>query len=76
MTFLFRFFASFVLTWAFSGGLHGAAAQPQPPAPAPAPSALTPIFVLNSLDDSVSVIDPQSWLETKRIETGKQPHHL
>ena len=80
MTFLFRFLTSFALTWAFSGGLHGAAAQSQPQAPAPAPapaqSALTPIFVLNSLDDSVSVIDPQSWLETKRIETGKQPHHL
>ena len=36
----------------------------------------TPVFVLNSLDDSVSVIDPASWTEIKRIETGKQPHHL
>ena len=35
-----------------------------------------PVFVLNSLDDSVSVIDPSSWTEIKRIETGKQPHHL
>lgn len=36
----------------------------------------TPIFVLNSLDASVSVIDPVSWTEKKRIPTGKEPHHL
>jgi YVTN family beta-propeller protein len=36
----------------------------------------SPVFVLNSLDDSVSVIDPATWTETKRIATGKQPHHL
>lgn len=36
----------------------------------------SPVFVLNSLDASVSVIDPQTWTETKRIATGKQPHHL
>ena len=36
----------------------------------------SPVFVLNSLDDSVSVIDPVTWTETKRIATGKQPHHL
>jgi len=36
----------------------------------------TPVFVLNSLDDSVSVINPVTWTETKRIATGKQPHHL
>lgn len=35
-----------------------------------------PIFVLNSLDASVSVIDPASWKEVKRIPTGKEPHHL
>ena len=35
-----------------------------------------PIFVLNSLDANVSVIDPASWKETKRIATGKEPHHL
>lgn len=35
-----------------------------------------PIFVLNSLDASVSVIDPVSWQETRRIPTGKEPHHL
>ncbi len=37
---------------------------------------LRPIFVLNSLDANVSVIDPASWKEVKRIATGKEPHHL
>ena len=36
----------------------------------------SPVFVLNSLDDSVSVINPANWSEIKRIDTGKQPHHL
>lgn len=35
-----------------------------------------PIFVLNSLDASVSVIDPASWKELRRLPTGKEPHHL
>ncbi|MFM7330699.1 MAG: YncE family protein [Brachymonas sp.] len=35
-----------------------------------------PIFVLNSLDANVSVIDANTWLETARIPTGKEPHHL
>jgi YVTN family beta-propeller protein len=35
-----------------------------------------PVFVLNSLDGNVSVIDPVSWTETRRIPTGKEPHHL
>ncbi|MEP6723913.1 MAG: YncE family protein [Variovorax sp.] len=35
-----------------------------------------PIFVLNSLDATVSVIDPASWTEKQRIQTGKEPHHL
>ncbi len=38
--------------------------------------AAMPVFVLNSLDASVSVIDPVTWTETKRISTGKEPHHL
>ena len=38
--------------------------------------AATPVFVLNSLDGNVSVIDPRSWTEIKRIPTGKEPHHL
>ena len=42
-----------------------------------AATAITsPVFVLNSLDASVSVINPATWTETKRIPTGKEPHHL
>jgi YVTN family beta-propeller protein len=36
----------------------------------------SPLFVLNSLDADVSVIDPNTWTETARIPTGKEPHHL
>lgn len=36
----------------------------------------SPVFVLNSLDASVSVIDPVTWTERQRIPTGKEPHHL
>jgi len=43
----------------------------------PTPKAgSSPIFVLNSLDASVSVIDPVTWTETRRIPTGKEPHHV
>ena len=35
-----------------------------------------PIFVLNSQDANVSVIDPVSFEELQRIPTGKEPHHL
>ena len=38
--------------------------------------SLPPLFVLNSLDNSVSIIDPVSWRESRRINTGKEPHHL
>jgi len=38
--------------------------------------AKAPIFVLNSLDANVSVIDPATWQERERIPTGKEPHHL
>ncbi len=51
-------------------------ATPQPAPPTPAVQAPAPIFVLNSLDGNVSVIDPVTWTETKRIPTGKEPHHL
>jgi len=36
----------------------------------------SPIFVLNSLDASVSMVDPVTWKEVGRIATGKEPHHL
>ncbi|MEO8082171.1 MAG: YncE family protein [Caldimonas sp.] len=35
-----------------------------------------PIFVLNSLDASISVIDPTTYVELRRLPTGKEPHHL
>jgi DNA-binding beta-propeller fold protein YncE len=35
-----------------------------------------PIFVLNSLDATISVIDGVSRTELRRIPTGKEPHHL
>jgi YVTN family beta-propeller protein len=43
---------------------------------APAAGSPRPIFVLNSLDANISVIDPVSFTERKRIPTGKEPHHL
>ncbi len=47
------------------------------PAQAPTPAALRrPIFVLNSQDADVSVIDPASYTVIKRVPTGKEPHHL
>ena len=53
--------------WFLGAGLSALvwAAEPAPP-----------IFVLNSLDASVSVVDPKSWKEVRRIATGKEPHHL
>ncbi|MBN9412227.1 MAG: YncE family protein [Burkholderiaceae bacterium] len=39
-------------------------------------SLRSPVFVLNSLDATVSVIDPVTWTEKQRIPTGKEPHHL
>jgi YVTN family beta-propeller protein len=45
-------------------------------ATASAVGAQMPIFVLNSLDASVSVINPLTWKETQRFHTGKEPHHL
>jgi YVTN family beta-propeller protein len=38
--------------------------------------AAPPVFVLNSLDGTVDVIDPVHWTSIKRIPTGKEPHHL
>ncbi len=35
-----------------------------------------PIFVLNSLDADISVVDPVTFKQIKRIPTGKEPHHL
>ncbi len=62
-----RHFAATVCLVALAGT---AAAQTQ------TPIVSKPIFVLNSLDASVSVIDPATWKETSRLPTGKEPHHL
>ncbi|MDP2005137.1 MAG: YncE family protein [Rubrivivax sp.] len=38
--------------------------------------AARPIFVLNSQDADISVIDPATYAVLRRIPTGKEPHHL
>jgi YVTN family beta-propeller protein len=54
-----------------------ASASASTPASAASTATLrSPIFVLNSLDANVSVIDPTTWKELRRIPTGKEPHHL
>jgi YVTN family beta-propeller protein len=56
---------------------HTACAQAAIHSAANASAGMTyPIFVLNSLDATISVIDPVTWTEKQRIPTGKQPHHL
>ena len=47
-----------------------------PPAQGQAAAARPPIFVLNSLDATISQIDPAAMKEVRRIPTGKEPHHL
>jgi YVTN family beta-propeller protein len=58
-----------VRRWAVALGLvvaFGAQAQQGRP----------PVFVLNSLDADISVVDPASFKVIRRIPTGKEPHHL
>jgi len=55
---------------------HAVAAAALMASPLLALAANKPIFVLNSLDADVSVIDPVSFQQIKRIPTGKEPHHL
>ncbi|MFY7940445.1 MAG: YncE family protein [Burkholderiaceae bacterium] len=38
--------------------------------------AKRPLFVLNSLDANISVIDPVTFTHIKKVPTGKEPHHL
>jgi len=54
-------------------------AQSQTPNPAQgvvAKVSLAPIFVLNSADATISIIDAKTWAVTKTIPTGKEPHHM
>jgi DNA-binding beta-propeller fold protein YncE len=62
--------SAFALLWCLLGGLLAT------PAAEGAVNAAPPIFVLNSLDANVSMIDPVSFKELRRIPTGKEPHHL
>ena len=66
-----RFLIQAVARWCVALVACAAAAGP-----AMAQSQPNPIFVLNSLEASVSVVDPVTWKETRRIATGKEPHHL
>ena len=67
MIFVFRIVGWMALACAAAlSGLMQAQAQTQS----------LPVFVLNSLDGDVSVVDPLTWTEIKRIPTGKEPHHL
>ena len=38
--------------------------------------AAGPIFVLNSLDADISLIDSKTYQPLRRVSTGKEPHHL
>ena len=62
MTSFFRFFLACFLGFAAPAWV-GAAAP-------------APIFVLNSLDADVSIIDPATYTVLRRLPTGKEPHHL
>lgn len=64
------------LAGAFVGALSGVAILGSPAIGAQTAASKPPIFVLNSQDANVSVIDPNTWKETQRIPTGKEPHHL
>lgn len=44
--------------------------------PVLAQTATPPVFVLNSLEASVSVIDARTFEELRRIPTGKEASHL
>ncbi len=60
---------------------HSAEASPSSSSAPASTLALTkrlgaPVFVLNSLDATISVMDPLTYAEIKRIPTGKQPHHF
>jgi YVTN family beta-propeller protein len=71
-----RFLAPGLCAFAGLACLPSLAQLPSPTSAAPVAAIASPVFVLNSLDDSVSVINPANWSEIRRIDTGKQPHHL
>lgn len=68
--------AGALLAGVLSLGLGSPAASQTASAPAVTSQAKPPIFVLNSLDATISVVDPVSFKELRRLPTGKEPHHL
>ena len=61
---------------AAAAAMLGLPAWAQPSSGAAARTVAAPIFVLNSMDADVSVIDPTTHTERTRLATGKEPHHL
>jgi YVTN family beta-propeller protein len=61
-----------MLLWGCVVGL----AQAQPATQPAKPGSKPPIFVLNSLDATISIVDPVTYQEIRRVPTGKEPHHL
>lgn len=78
--FLPHSFPRLLLTLSLAGcgfaAIAQASANKVPPTPPVASVVGSPIFVLNSNDANISVIDPKTWTVTKQIDTGKEPHHL
>ena len=72
-TFGGTFAGAFAATCALGGSAFAPTSWAATP---PAGAAPRPIFVLNSLDATVSVIDPLAYKEVQRIPVGKEPHHL
>lgn len=54
----------------------GRAANAQPAAPASAPRPAGSLFVLNSLDANVQVLDPAGSGDQRRVPVLREPHHL
>lgn len=54
----------------------GRAAGAQPVAEAPASAPAGSLFVLNSLDANVQVLDPASSSDLRRVPVLREPHHL
>ncbi|WP_251971176.1 YncE family protein [Sphaerotilus microaerophilus] len=57
-------------------GAFGQAPAAAAASAAPTTGGKPPIFVLNSLDATISVIDGSTLTEIRRLPTGKEPHHL
>ncbi|MEY4753336.1 MAG: hypothetical protein RJA44_1011 [Pseudomonadota bacterium] len=65
-----------LILWAALTALCALPAAAQAPAASAPGGTKPPIFVLNSLDATISVIDANTLTEIRRLPTGKEPHHL